>query len=245
MASHSQFCILCTAGELSAELQEDLEGLMTALETVLKITVDADRNADQKGTSWQVRVQAVKAILVLITIDTEVSPWHTHCITIDAMCCDSMCLATLHHATKCQVEGSWFEGLSWLQMFGDQLLKECLAVVESLLSDNVYAARREAGSMLTILYHRCSSPKVSYRVSCHFLSQPAGLYGRYEMSGQHVVLEFRLHSVQDGYYMTHAQYLHRPCAMDIFYCPRCICTRCVARLSQCVCRLSLTASSSK
>lgn len=78
MASHSHFCILCTAGELSAELQEDLEGLMTALETVLKITVDADRNADQKGTCWQVRVQAVKAILVLITIDTEVSPWHTH-----------------------------------------------------------------------------------------------------------------------------------------------------------------------
>ena len=102
------FAFHAFAGELSAELQEDLEGLMTALETVLKITVDADRNADQKGTSWQVRVQAVKAILVLVTIDTEVSPWHILRITIDVMCSESMCWVVLHHATKCQVEGSWF-----------------------------------------------------------------------------------------------------------------------------------------
>ena len=84
-------------------------------------------------------------------------------------------------------------------MFGDQLLKECLAVVESLLSDNVYAARREAGSILTVLYHRCSSPKVSCWEPWYVMPQPAGLYARYEIARAACCPQTeRLHSVHDG-----------------------------------------------
>lgn len=53
-------------------LQEDLNGLMTVLEDALHLMVDADKNADLKNTSWQIRVQCVEAILVLIRVDTGV-----------------------------------------------------------------------------------------------------------------------------------------------------------------------------
>lgn len=69
--SNTEGHVCITAGGPEA-LLEDLNGLMTVLEEALKITVAADQNTDQKGTSWTVRVQSVKAILVLITIDTQV-----------------------------------------------------------------------------------------------------------------------------------------------------------------------------
>lgn len=49
-----------------------------------------------------------------------------------------------------------------MQMFGDELLKECLATVANLLSDNVYAARRAAGCLITALYHKWTKPQVYY-----------------------------------------------------------------------------------
>ena len=63
---------------MPAHLVEDQDGLMTVLEEALQLMADADKNADQRNTSWQIRVQCGEAILALIRIDTGVSAASTH-----------------------------------------------------------------------------------------------------------------------------------------------------------------------
>ena len=60
------------------------------------------------------------------------------------------------------VQNKWhFWGVFSLQIFGEQLLKECLDMVARLLSDNVYAARREGGCLVTTLYRKWTRPQVN------------------------------------------------------------------------------------
>ena len=59
------------AYQWSAAVQQELDGMMTVLEEVMRIIAAAESKGD-KPTSWQIRVQLATSILDLILIDTEV-----------------------------------------------------------------------------------------------------------------------------------------------------------------------------